>query len=97
MLAGKEGQAEARRVLPGLLAWVSKESSRVAVWHSAQIIKHVERGVDTWNPVAVYQAALLSVLTSLATCFAYIGFSLWAYGILTLGIIGHRKLRVRIM
>ena len=39
-VAGKGDQVEARRVLPGLLAWVSKESSRAAVWHSSQIIRH---------------------------------------------------------
>ena len=60
-LAGKEDQAEARRVLPGLLAWVSKENSRAAVWHSAQIIRHADRGSDVWIPVAVFQAALVLV------------------------------------
>ena len=63
-LAGKEDQVESRRVLPGLLAWVSKESSRAAVWHSSQIIRYAEKGADLWIPVAVYQAALVLVTQS---------------------------------
>ena len=50
-LAGKEDQAEARRVLPGLLAWVSKESSRAAVWRKLLSMQgfrfmHINRQTD---------------------------------------------------
>ncbi|CUM67405.1 uncharacterized protein PRCAT00005099001 [Priceomyces carsonii] len=38
-LAGVDDEIESRQVIPRLLQWYKKDSSRIAIWHCAQILK----------------------------------------------------------
>ena len=62
LFAGKGDQNDARRALPSLLDWASREESRKAIWHSGQVLRAAERfgpaRLRGFYTVALYQANL---------------------------------------
>lgn len=69
LLAGKEGEEEARRVFPLLSEWTDSAESRQAIFHAGQVLRaakqYSKRTLREASAVAVYQASLV----------------LWAYAI----------------
>ncbi|KAK5446752.1 hypothetical protein LTS15_009685 [Exophiala xenobiotica] len=63
LLAGKAGEAEARRVLPRLSAWAQSRDCRHALWHAGQIFRAAKasppRILQDSSAIAVYHASLI--------------------------------------
>ena len=63
LLAGKEGEEEARRILPSLTAWAESSDARQAVFHAGQVFraakKHQKFMLRNASAVAVYHAGLV--------------------------------------
>lgn len=62
LFAGKEGEEEARRVLPGLRQWVFTKDARKAVWYAGQVLRAAGRcsskAMQNFNAVCVYHAGM---------------------------------------
>ena len=71
LLAGVEGEEEARRVYPALVQWTKTHKARQALWHAGQVIRaarNLRQGlICDFAAIAVYQASL----------------AFWSYGIIT--------------
>jgi hypothetical protein len=61
-LAGREGEEEARRVLPLLRDWAESTEARQAIFHAGQVIRAAKQythgALRDFSAVAVYQASL---------------------------------------
>ena len=62
LFAGKEGEEEARRVLPLLQHWSTTSDARQAVWHAGQILKAArrcpQRNLRDFQAVCLYHAGM---------------------------------------
>jgi hypothetical protein len=77
LLAGKEGEEQARRVYPTMKAWHQSADSRVAIWHAGQILRASREGGKNAQETA-------SPLTDFAAVVVYhAGVCLWVYGLLS--------------
>ncbi|EOA83387.1 uncharacterized protein SETTUDRAFT_94626, partial [Exserohilum turcica Et28A] len=63
LLGGKDGEREARRVLPRLKEWAQSRSCRQAMWHAGQILREARRTGDPTlrisTVIAIYHASLI--------------------------------------
>lgn len=63
LLGGKDGEPEARRVLPRLKEWAESRSCRQAMWHAGQILREARRNGDPTlrvsTIIAIYHASLI--------------------------------------
>lgn len=63
LLAGKEGEEEARQILPGLSAWAESAEARQALFHAGQVLRaakeHQKFMLRDASAVAVYHASLV--------------------------------------
>ena len=63
LVAGKEGEEEARRVLPLLGAWANSQESRLALRHAGQVIRATKEyqppGLQSSSAIALYHASLV--------------------------------------
>lgn len=63
LVAGKEGEEEARRVLPLLGAWANSQESRLALRHAGQVIRATKEywpsGLESSSAIALYHASLV--------------------------------------
>lgn len=71
LFAGKDGEEQARRILPALQRWVRDNASRRAIWHAGQILRWAREfpqgHLKDFYAVAVHHAAL----------------ALWTWGVIT--------------
>ncbi|KAH7329266.1 hypothetical protein B0I35DRAFT_346098 [Stachybotrys elegans] len=71
LFAGKEGEAQARRVFPVLQEWVRSSEARATVWHAGQILRYAKcfpaGHLKDFYAIAVHHASL----------------ALWAFAVLT--------------
>lgn len=71
LLAGKEGEDEARRAYPSLKQWVEGQGSREAVWHAGQVLRAADFSAEgilrDFYAVALYHA----------------GLAFWVYGLIS--------------
>ncbi|KAL2782940.1 hypothetical protein BJX66DRAFT_345393 [Aspergillus keveii] len=62
LLAGREGPEEARMAYPVLRSWIQSQSSRQAVWHAGQVLRHMRAilpsNLHIFHAVACYHAGL---------------------------------------
>ncbi|KKY16836.1 putative c2h2 type zinc finger domain protein [Phaeomoniella chlamydospora] len=72
LLAGKEGEEEARRVYPSLKIWVESQSSRDAVWHAGQVLRAASESPHGGELHDFYAVALY-----------HAGLAFWVYGIIS--------------
>lgn len=70
LFAGKAGEEEARRVLPGLRQWVSTKDARKAVWYAGQVLR----------AAAKCSAKVLQHFNAL--CVYHAGMTFWTYAVL---------------
>lgn len=67
--AGKNGEDEARRAVPGLREWVQSSTSRSAIWHAGQVFRMARSfppfALRNFYVVGVYHAALTMWVYSL--------------------------------
>jgi hypothetical protein len=63
LLGGKDGELEARRVLPRLKDWADSRSCRQAMWHAGQVLRAARRDGDPTlrvsTMIAIYHASLI--------------------------------------
>ena len=69
LFAGKEGEEEARRVLPLLQRWSTTSGARQAVWHAGQILKAARRSPQRY--LRDFQAV----------CLYHAGMTFWTYAV----------------
>lgn len=71
LFAGKDGDAEARRIYPTLQRWSESEDARQALWHAGQILRQAKLfptgHLKDFYAIAVHHAALC----------------MWAFGVVT--------------
>ncbi|KAF3762361.1 hypothetical protein M406DRAFT_294043 [Cryphonectria parasitica EP155] len=71
LFSGKEGDDQARRILPALKRWVQDSESRRAIWHAGQILQWAKEfpvgHLKDFSAIAVHHAAL----------------ALWTWGVVT--------------
>ena len=71
LLAGKQGEEEARKVFPILVAWAESPEARLAIFHAGQVLRaakeHAGHMLRDASAVAVYHA----------------GLTFWAYSVLS--------------
>lgn len=71
LFSGKEGDEQARRILPALQQWAREAESRRAIWHAGQILRWAKEfptgHLKDFYAVAVHHAAL----------------ALWTWGVIT--------------
>ena len=71
VLAGREGPDEARQVYPRLRLWFQSESSRRAVWHAGQVLRHMRvlhpSTLHIFHALACYHASLCLCIYGLLT------------------------------
>lgn len=70
LFAGKAGEEEARRVLPGLRQWVVTKDARKAVWYAGQVLR----------AAAKCSAKVLQHFNAL--CVYHAGMTFWTYAVL---------------
>jgi hypothetical protein len=79
LFAGKEGEEEARRVLPGLRQWVITKDARKAVWYAGQVLRAAAKCsakvLQNFNAVCVYHA----------------GMTFWTYAVLLDSTASHQR------
>ena len=74
LLAGKEGEEEARRVLPLLQRWSATSDARRAVWHAGQVLK------------AARQCPQRHLRDFEAVCLYHAGMTFWSYAIVSASV-----------
>lgn len=80
LLAGKEGEDEARKVLPKLRNWFEHQDSREAVSHAGQIVKLARQAVQRESLVRA-QRLWMRDFNAVALLHAALVF--WVYGLLS--------------
>ena len=71
LFAGKEGEAEARRVFPILQQWSTSIDARKAIWHAGQVLK------------AARQCSVKHLRGFEAICLYHAGMAFWTYAIVS--------------
>lgn len=87
LLAGREGEDEARRVFPSLKQWYRSSECRQAMWHAGQILLAARRPAGrspNASGAAIPDTAWLRDFHSVALYHA--GLAFWVYGLLTKAI-----------
>ena len=74
LFAGKEGEEEARRVLPLLQHWSTTSDARRAVWHAGQILKAARRSPQRY--LRDFQAV----------CLYHAGMTFWTYALVSASV-----------
>ena len=63
LVAGRDGEEEARKVFPLLSAWADSQESRLALWHAGQVIRAAREiprpGLRSSSAIALYHASLV--------------------------------------
>lgn len=87
LLAGKEGEDEARRVYPSLKQWYRSPECREAMWHAGQVVRAARRPAGR-SPNAAHSPTpdvpWLRDFNAVAPYHAEL--ALWAYGLLSRAI-----------
>lgn len=87
LLAGKEGEEEARRVFPSLKQWYRSPECRQAMWHAGQILLAARRPAGrspNASRAAIPDTPWLRDFHAVALYHA--GLAFWVYGLLTKAI-----------
>ncbi|USW57029.1 hypothetical protein Slin15195_G103480 [Septoria linicola] len=83
LLAGKEDEDEARRVLPALKHWFRSPECRQAMWHAGQVLRAARRPAGlspNASSVAIPDTPWLRNFNAVALYHA--GLAFWVYGLL---------------
>ena len=87
LLAGKEGEVEARRVFPALKLWYRSPECRQAMWHAGQVLRAARRPAGlspNASSVATPDTPWLRDFNAVALYHA--GLAFWVYGLLAKAI-----------
>ncbi|GIZ41490.1 hypothetical protein CKM354_000479300 [Cercospora kikuchii] len=83
LLAGKEGEDEARRVMPALKQWFQSPACRQAVWHAGQVLRAARRPAGLSPNASSVGAPDTPWLRDFnAVVLYHAGLTFWVYGVL---------------
>lgn len=80
LLAGKEGNEEARRVYPSLKLWYQSADARQAMWHAGQILRAARQSFRTDTAKRTNGYSLRDFHT---VAIYHAGLAFWVYGLLS--------------
>ncbi|CAK4034861.1 Early growth response 1 [Lecanosticta acicola] len=87
ILAGKEGEEEARRVLPSLKQWYRSPECREALWHAGQVLRAARRPAGRSPNASRFAPPDTPWLRDFnAIALYHAGLAFWVYGLLSRAI-----------
>lgn len=87
ILAGKEGEDEARRILPSLKQWYRSPECREALWHAGQVLRAARRPAGRSPNASRYAPPDTPWLRDFnAVALYHAGLAFWVYGLLSRAI-----------